>query len=377
MRCRWISMVLGLLIVAAATSHVPGRATAADPMPLSGGSQLAIVTANLYEMWNNADLGEIRDLQHFAYRIRSVLTAEAAPAPDVVVLQEVNAESAVRIAQLLTNHTGHTYAVGVSPASGPGAIVGSSTARPLVRFETAIVHNTATTTVAFPASSLISYPESQNATANWLSLRQATALVTKKASGQRFAVYSAHFPVWKLVTDYDEYGRIWANFLKHRMANIPDYAGATPVIAGDFNRSACINETDPELAPSYMTHCEGAPGERVAGVWEAMTTSTADGPGTYRASHGPGEGGVDNIFTTGSIVRARWDIDYKVYREGEPSRFPTWSAYRQCLYLYEGGTLDGKVYPGGQGGSDEADGIAGCAERYYSDHPYLWAVIAP
>lgn len=349
----------------------PGSAATVEDMPTSGSTQLTVMTANLIEMWNAPDLNENLDMVHFAARVRSVLTALSTPAPDVVVLQEVTAESAATVAAQLTSRTGRTYAVGVNAASGAGAIESNPATGPLVRRETAILYNTETVTLSSPAASLIGYPESQIQDGEWLSLRQATALVTKRSGGKKFAIYGAHFQTHNKVLDHDLYGGIWGDFLKRRISEIPAYAGATPVIAGDFNRRPCINETDPTLASSgYMTGCTGAPGEELSGLWTAMTTSTTDGPGAYVAARPSTEGAPDNIFTTGTVVSTNRDYDYKAYGTGE-TRFPNGDDFLTCHYLYNGGN----GYTGGEGSSSTADAIPGCAERYYSDHVFVWATI--
>lgn len=392
MRLRTVLAYAASLVLAVSALAIgPGSrfARADDPMPLSASGQLTVVNANLYEMWNNHDLGETLDLQHFAAAVERVLGYAGVPAPDVLTLSEVNAESAATVAAKLKTYTGHTYAVGVVPATGPGAVVGSSTASPLVRFETAIVYNTSSVTVSSPASSLIQYAEGDIAAPPWLSLRQATALVTKKVGGARFAVYAVHLPTFKKTTNYDDYGRNWANFLKYRMTNITAYAGATPVIAGDFNRKPCNNVTIPYATNSgYMTGCTGAPGELRSGLWQAMQTDTTEGPGVYTPSRDINTDGElnetpDNIWTTGAIVQAGWDKKYYV-EQTPPStlenEFRSAEDLKHCMYLYEGGTYTvgttSTVYTGGEGGSLEADGIQGCKERYYSDHRFQWATIA-
>lgn len=354
-------------------------AAATEDMPLTPGNQLTVVSANLFEMWNNNDLGETRDMVHFAWRVRNVLSNPniAVAAPDVVLLQEVTSESATTVATLLTSHTGRTYAVGVTAASGPGAVESNPTTGPIVRRETTIVYNTESVTLSSPAASLLSYPESQVEN-GWLSLRQATALVTKRTTGKKFAVYATHFATHNMVKDHDLYGGTWATFLKRRVTEIAAYAGATPVIAGDFNRKPCINYTNSALASrGYMTRCTGAAGEQPSGLWTAMTTATADGPGTYSAALPATEDSVDNLFTTGTIVTARDDSDYREPNPAGPARFRDPNLYpddfMDCHRLYDG---DSQTHqPGGEGGSPAADAIPGCAERYYSDHEFIWAVV--
>lgn len=363
-------------------SSPEGRAAAATgDMPLSAGNQLTVVSANLFEMWNNNDIGEIRDMTHFAWRVRNVLSNLPTPvaAPDVVLLQEVTSESAATVAERLTTYTGRSYAVGVTAASGPGALESNPATGPIVRRETAIVYNTESVTLSNPAASLLSYPESQ-VEKGWLSLRQATALVTKRASGKKYALYATHFVTHAMVKDHDEYGGIWANFLKRRVTEIAAYAGATPVIAGDFNRKPCINYTNAGLASvGYMTPCTGAAGEQVSGLWSAMATPSSNGPGAYAAAIPATENSVDNIFTTGTIVTARDDRDYRKPdpENDDPNRFRDPILYPgeflECHRLYDGDSQTG--HPGGQGGSAAADNISGCAERYYSDHEFLWAVV--
>ena len=367
------SLVAAAAVATFAVGPVANPSTAAtiEDMPASGSNQLTVMTANLIEMWNNPDLNENLDMVHFAARVRSVLTALSTPAPDVVLLQEVTAESAATVATQLTSRTGRTYAVGVNAASGAGAVESNPATGPLVRRETAILYNTETVSLSSPAASLIGYPESQVQDGEWLSLRQATALVTKRSSGKKFAIYGTHFQTHNKVIDHDLYGGIWADFLKRRVNEIPAYAGATPVIAGDFNRRPCINETDSSLASSgYMTACSGASGEQMSGLWTAMTNSTTDGPGTYVAARPATEAAPDNIFTTGTVVSTNRDYDYKAYGTGE-TRFANASDFLTCHYLYNGGN----GYTGGQGSSSTADAIPGCAERYYSDHAFVWATI--
>ncbi|HVK30253.1 MAG TPA: endonuclease/exonuclease/phosphatase family protein [Nocardioides sp.] len=348
-------------------------------MPLTPGNQLTVVSANLFEMWNNNDLGETRDMAHFAWRVRNVLSNPniAVAAPDVVLLQEVTSESASTVATLLTSYTGRSYAVGVTAASGPGAVESNPSTGPIVRRETAIVYNTESVILSSPAASLLSYPESQVEN-TWLSLRQATALVTKRGTGKKYAVYATHFATHNAVLDHDAYGGTWAKFLKRRVTEIAAYAGATPVIAGDFNRTPCINYTNAALASrGYMTRCTGAAGEQTSGLWSAMTTSSTDAPGTYAAALPATEDSVDNLFTTGTILTARDDSDYREPYPAGPTRFPDPAlfpnAFLDCHRLYDGDSQTGQ--PGGQGGSQAADNISGCAERYYSDHEFIWAVV--
>lgn len=65
------------------------------------------------------------------------------------------------------------------------------------------------------------------------------------------------------------------------------------------------------------------------------------------------------------MLTTNYDYDYKTYNTGKPTYFDTPELLTECQVKY---------YDKGLGGSAGADAINGCAERYYSDHAFIWAV---
>ncbi|TNC41019.1 hypothetical protein [Mumia zhuanghuii] len=358
-----------------ATALTPSGSAGADsPLPLSPSGRISVLSANLGELLNGADIGEKLDVTHFAARVQAVFSAlnargPAVPnyAPDVVVLSEVTQESGAAAAQQLTARTGYTYRVAAAAAAGTNAwdAIDVPGTYPRVRRETAILYNDTTmTTASAAASSPLTYPQSQipanQPTLTWETLRQSTVLLQERAGGRRYGIYSAHYRPYKFVTDHDVYTGGWTRFLKSRLSEL--YPGAVPVIAGDFNRLPCTNFSNAAwVGAGYSGNCTGAVSETPSAYWSAMTTNSVGSPGVYI----PGRPtGVDNVFSTLPVLSSNYDYDYKTYGTGT-SQFANGTAFAQCEALYNQGL----------GGSAAADAINGCAERYYSDHAFVWSIV--
>jgi hypothetical protein len=92
------------------------RSSPAEAAPRnSPGDRLTIVTANLLEGFNNADLRDMREMKVFTRRVLDLVPN----LPDAMLLQEVRAQSARHVARLMSRKSGQMYRVVVNAGRSP------------------------------------------------------------------------------------------------------------------------------------------------------------------------------------------------------------------------------------------------------------------
>jgi hypothetical protein len=157
---------------------------------------------------------------------------------------------------------------------------------------------------------------------------------------------------------------LWFSRLARRLHHF--YPHAKAILAGDFNEYVCV-------------HAGQRLGSRACnGTHEYTPLYRAARAAGYHDSVGVG---IDHIFTRrGTVTRGR-DVTYKRYSGDVRSagriasdylnvrdfrlRFASSSGFYRCEALYGYGA----------GLSRRARSIPGCAGRFYSDHPFDWAVV--
>jgi len=379
--------------VVMATAWAIATQTSADavtnPLPLSPSGKVAIVEANIEELFNDTDINDNWDMKHLSYRVQNILNTMKASdpyiyAPDIVLLSETTKESSESLATQLTAYTGYTYIPVANAATSNqtlhNAMESESTTQADVQRETAILVNTSTmdlvTTSTSPASSPLTMPSSEvyggTLDAAWVTLRQSTALVQERSSGALFRVYSAHFRPESVVWPHEERTAEWARFLKTRSDDadmLP--AGAKIIIGGDFNRRPCTvsyyrTDGDDNVNDNGVS-CSTS-GSTASGYWTRFTGSQTDTPYTLTPALDASSSrvGVDNVFANMTLLTGTDDYDYKTYYndDSHPTYFKTSTDLTKCQTEF---------YDKGLSSSAGADAIAGCYERYYSDHEFVYA----
>jgi|GEM_PF-3951984 len=398
-----LAAVLGL--AAAVAAPHPQRAAAVDLLPLSPAGQVSVLTANVNELLNGADIAEPAELDHLAYRVQAVLSAlnsrgPAVPnyAPDLVLLQESTKQSAQNVANYLSSRLGYSYLVGASSNSGTGAWTVNSDGslrKPTETTmgeinDTAILYNAATMNAPSTVTSQgLGYAKDQvntepidpatgkpyYGTSSWLGMRQSIALISEKAGAHKqFAVASLHYRPNPMMKSPDFYKGAWTEVIKDRLRTL--YPGATPIAGGDLNMTPCYQPNpDPSKLWSGYSNCDpttGNPAPVQSQMWTAFTTPTsvAATPTAYAPAYHPAfSDGIDHIFSTLTVLTSNEDYDYKTY-------YPNTTDPAKANYFESGPDFtrcDGE-WNAGRGGGTVAAGIKGCQVRYYSDHAFRWAV---
>lgn len=400
---RTAAAVLG--VAAAALVPLPRPAGAVALLPLSPAGQVSVLTANVNELLNGADIAETGDLDHFAYRVQAVLSAlnargPAVPnyAPDLVLLQESTKQSAQNAANLLTSRLGYSYLVGASPNSGTGAwaVNSDGTLRKPTETtmgeinDTAILYNASTMNAPSTVTSQgLGYNKDQvnsepidpstgqpyYGTSSWLGMRQSIALISEKAgTHKQFAVASLHYRPNQMIKSPDFYKGAWTEVIKDRLRTL--YPGATPIAGGDLNMTPCYQPNpDPTKLWSGYSNCDPTasnPAPVPSQMWTAFTSQTSVDatPTAYAPAYHPAfDDGIDHLFSTLNVLTANEDYDYKTYYPNttDPAKanyFESAADFLRC----------DTEWNAGRGGGTVAAGIKGCQVRYYSDHEFRWAV---
>jgi hypothetical protein len=359
------------------------------------GGHLTVLDANVEEYLSVADNRDHHDLNNFVQRVARVLGAERAKGapvhtPDLVFLQEVDAATARAVRVRLSHALNRRYVIAglhrLGPVGGRGAIVrGETRRRALLTRATAVLYNSRTmrrptsahvTTFAYPHRQVWSAHSCRRARVEcqagmWESRQAVLFRFVAKRSRRAYAVASVHFVPYRFLRP--RLGRhqragfregLWFSQLARQLHHF--YPHARAVLAGDFNENVCV-------------HASHRLGSRAC-------DSTHEYTPLYRAARAAGFHdsvgvGIDHIFTRrGTITRGR-DVTYKRY-SGEVRasgrmashylnardfrlRFASPSGFYRCESLYGVGA----------GLSGRARSIPGCSSRFYSDHPFDWAVV--
>lgn len=362
--------------------------------------RITVVTANVAEYLSVRDNRHARDLRNFASRLDQVLLAQrdhgdGVYTPDLILLQEVDRTTAHRVRMLVSRALGYQYGIAggarSQPAPGRGAIVRKRTHQhALLTRSTAVLYNTATMrpptsglkiTFGYPKAQVYRWRQCPYTTSNcqadmWESRESAIFRIVAKSTGRAYAVASIHFVPYRFLRPRLNRHQV-AGFRQARwLSNVRavmnrHYPHAQQVIGGDFNERLCANSAWHLGQP----HCSSR--RQFTPLYRAALR--------HRNLHAAVTYGIDNIFTLGRMVTSGKDATYKLtahrttlsgqsVTSARPNyltvrdfdrRFATAGAFERC----------DAAFIRGAGGSRAARGIAGCADRYYSDHPFDWAVI--
>jgi hypothetical protein len=380
---------------AAPIASAPVRSHVALRLGTTPAGHLTVLDANVEEYLSAPDNRDHHDLNNFVKRVARVLGAERAKGaavhtPDLVFLQEVDMATARAVRVRLSRALHRKYVIaglrGLGPAHGRGSIVrGRTRHHALLTRATAVLYNSHTlrrpssahvTTFAYPHRQVWSSAACRRARVEcqagmWESRQAIMFRFVAKRSGQAYAVASVHFVPYPFLRP--RLGRhqragfregLWFSQLARRLHHF--YPHAKAILAGDFNEHVCV-------------HAAHRLGSRAC-------NSTHEYTPLYRAARAAGFHdtvgvGIDHIFTRGRTVTRGRDVTYKRFGRDVTSagrmvshylnardfrlRFGSSSGFNRCESLYNYGA----------GLSRRARAIPGCTNRFYSDHPFDWAVI--
>ncbi|MDQ3986906.1 MAG: endonuclease/exonuclease/phosphatase family protein [Actinomycetota bacterium] len=318
-RMKSITRIFLLLGAASFLILSPGPAHA-DPTIPSPAGEVLVVTANLREAYADADVADSSDMQVFADR----LLAQTPYLPDVLLLQEVNRNSAATVASILGAAAGSPYVVAVDP----GLKQNRRTESHVVKVDTAVLINPAGVTSLDPGGFVSSYYDSVAAAAGKKPIikKHAHTLVEEVAGPLRLSLASVHLVPRGFLAS-DEVDRKLRKRWSRRVADAlsTNYPSTSTddisVIGGDFNAGHCL------LRGGSRNRCE-----KYTPFWNLLV----NGYGyidTMRATTNPV--GVDYVFASEGVSQAGMDRDYQLQLQA--------------------GTVD--------------------PAEYYSDHAFRWAVV--
>ncbi|HEX2051811.1 MAG TPA: hypothetical protein VHJ34_14430 [Actinomycetota bacterium] len=293
----------GALALGVTPGPGPRTARAAAPSP-----EVVVVTANLQEAFDERDLRDMREMRVFVSRL-----LERAPAPDVVLLQEVRGASAAYVAELLEARTEHDFAVVRDPGPEPWARRGNV----VVKSETAVLIDADTMARAGRGGWLRQTHDPGDGAPGETRTVKKTAYVPleERATGMRVAVASAHFHLDNLLrtkTIAARYKERWSVEITRLLER--EYPSSVHVWGGDLNASRCRDAR--------------ADGCVLSPFWKTMTTDPFryddvvytvavrdDDVVEKRTGHS------DYVFADGAPVDAGSDITYKDELERDASVF--------------------------------------------------------
>jgi endonuclease/exonuclease/phosphatase family metal-dependent hydrolase len=276
------------------------------------GRDALVVTWNLKEAFERADLTEKRDVRAAAQRLATALPR----LPDVVLLQEVIGSSAAEIARLLTTTTKKPYEVVAAPPATTH-IIKWAPPRQTIR-DSAILVNQSTMEKVRRVSWIATTfdPRDRDPEAPMLTTTEhPVALLEHRGSGQRLVVVVAHFVHGQGMTkaSEDSYKASWLRQIGQRVERTfgADAQVTARVIAGDLNTNRCVRQPEKikgkerefwkvmtaemgYLDAVYVTNCESD---------ESLMAQ-------YRRGQRLATKRIDYIFVKGNVKAASHDLDY-------------------------------------------------------------------
>jgi hypothetical protein len=297
----------------------------------SPSGKILIVTVNLMEGGGaTGDLRNMREVKVFVNRLLRRIPFE----PDVLLLQEVRRKSAREVARVMSRRTDHRFRAVIAPGKRPWR----QTETKVIRRDTAVVINSrAMREVGEGGFLATSYPAKHgNAEVRRFGKRQvkesAYTLVKERASDTTLAVLSIHWPGNFRSKKYTNlYGKKWSEKSALFLQN--EYASEDPqpinVIGGDFNRQSHRKLDNGDRTPyPFWKYLTGDPYHYLDAVW--TVDARADNKDITN-------GGVDFIFARASILHAGIDQSYD-WREasGDPDRFYSDHRFRWALVAPSG-----------------------------------------
>ena len=298
-------MLTLLALTASIVGAVPAGAVEVS-LEASPPGELLVVTANLQEL-KDPDLENMEEMGIFVRRLLRQVPYD----PDVLLLQEVNRRSTLKVARLLTESTGQPYRLGVDL---PREWWRATDSGKRYVTETSILIN-ADTIDKRTAGGWFSTPDPYMKFSNAYR-RQAHVGLKEADTGTTFGVSSAHLPYAKKVNHFTDAQqarlRRWTDAIATKLQL--KYSDGVRVIGGDFNAGRC------NVFPCEETE-----------YWELLT-------GTYNYKDVIYEynrplrwderldEGVDFIFTTSQTVIDAGVDDSKFLYSNHPFRWSLVSA---------------------------------------------------
>jgi hypothetical protein len=262
--------------------------------------KILIITNNLEEGYNPADLRNMREVRVFVNRVLSRVPYE----PDVLLLQEVRNKSAKYVARVLRRRTGHPYRVAAKPGRRPY----HQTPRKVIKSDCSIVFSAKGLRKLDSGYVKTSWPARHgDAEDRRLKRKQikrnAYAHFRERRGKVTVAAASIHWPgLMRSQKFVNRYGRKWsarvANFLQRKY---PSTATKVHVIGGDFNRQSHRHPDSGEKTPYPF--------------WKTLVFDYGYRDSVWTVDARPDNkdivnGGVDYVFARARVLRAGIDQSY-------------------------------------------------------------------
>lgn len=284
------SLALGLaLSVFPIAGSFYGVAAGPAAKKLSPTDNITIVTVNLLEGFDEQDVQKSPEIDVFVNRVLDQVPFD----PDIVLLQEVRASTAKRVANKFAAKTNGTYKVAVNAAIKPYVKKGGHA----VKADTAIVINTATI---------------QKISGGYIKTEHdipGEVPFTKKNARGLFKEINGTLQVAAVSVHVSEKGitPTVKTIAKKLEAVHPADPLRYQVLGGDFNTNG-IQQTGgfgQTKEHEFWNHLTSAPYRYIDSIWNVKH-----------------EKGVDYVFVRGDILKAGLDLSYNAgAAEGDPSRF--------------------------------------------------------
>lgn len=207
-------------------------------------SDIVVVSANLEETHDPADIAKSDDMQSFARRVKEIVPRP----PDFVLLQEVVSSAANAVAKYLKEATGVTYVVAVPPGERSPRTADSTA--DYVR-DTAILLNTKTTTPKGAKGHFTTRYDTKDKGTRPPLVRvkeHARLLAAHLPSKTRLALMSVHFAPGAFLASQErffKYSESWAGEICADLKkNCPRRGRQINILAGDFNNRRTMDKKE-------------------------------------------------------------------------------------------------------------------------------------
>ncbi|MFZ5475984.1 MAG: hypothetical protein ACOZNI_04355, partial [Myxococcota bacterium] len=314
-----------------------GGEEATAPLPSTEGAQMLVLAANMKEASSADDVDEHADMKEFARRVRT----EVPYAPDVVLLQEVVADSAAYVAEKLEDETGHAYVVAIGPEEDTTVESGDDYQ---IKRDVAVLYNDTTMKVAThdggaDEGGFLShwYNADENATTGEKRNIKQSAFIYLKKDGiedTKFGFVSVHFATSENLASEEvalEKKGEWSAEVVTEIEGRYTYADGF-VLGGDFNNRRCEEkpetiDCEPTAAWSVLVDAY----DYLDAVFDLYGSSNESLWSQYRKADECVTKRIDYLFVKGRVLAGSHDVDYARVDEG--------------------------------------------ADGFYSDHRFLWALV--
>jgi endonuclease/exonuclease/phosphatase family metal-dependent hydrolase len=283
---------------AVAMCAIGSGASATIASRVSPKNRLMIVTANVQEGFNQADLRNMSEMKVFAKRVLNLVRYR----PDVVLLQEVNSKSAHYIAKQFSTRTGQHYSV----VADAGVKAFRETPKKVIKADTAILINTKTMAKTGPSGFIVTR---YNRPGSKVELKHnARAIVSERGSNISLALVSVHVPG----------GHIAKRSKRLAKKLHKAYPSSRPlqfeVLGGDFNK----------VGPHYVSYGHVS----TAHFWDVLTKGFHYVDSSYNVMEAKSS---DYIFVRGGLWDAGFDKGYNTHQSQTSSTFYSDHQFRWAI----------------------------------------------